>query len=248
MNRRTFAFVIFAVAMAAGCVRLGFWQLSRLAERRARNAAISARLDAPDVPVQSALSDSATAQYRQVQLAGRFDYEHEVIYTSRSRRGSPGVQLITPMRLVDGSAILVNRGWVYSPNGMSVDLAKWREGDWADVRGYLEAFTPDAPIGNVSTSSLARGVRHLVRDSVAAMIPYHVVPFIVIRRDGADSQGEVKHPFRLDLPAIDEGSHKSYAIQWFSFAVIAVVGIGAVILRGRQATSSPPRIAAKPTR
>lgn len=240
MNRRTLAFAVFAIAVALGCVRLGFWQLSRLAERRARNAAIAARLDAPPVPLATALADSASAEDRQVQFAGVFDYEHEVVYTSRTRRGSPGVQLITPMRLADGSAVLVNRGWVYSPNGISVDLSKWREGDSATVNGYLQAFAPSVASGPVSTPSSLRAVRHLVRDSLAALVPYPVAPLVVMRRDGAGDTGEVKHPFRVDLPALDEGPHKSYAIQWFAFAAIGLVGTGAVLARARKSAPAAP--------
>jgi len=235
MNRRTIAFVVFAIALAAGCVRLGIWQLSRLDERRARNAAISARLAEPRAPLSAALADGAGARYRQVQAAGRFDYEREIVHTSRTRRGAPGVQIVTPLILEGGSAVLVNRGWVYSPNGMTVDLQRWREGDSADVTGYLEAFAEpaDAGAGNVSTPSLPRGVRRLQRDSVAALFPYSVAPFVLVRRDGADQTGEVQHPFRVDLPALDEGAHRGYALQWFAFAFIAVAGTGAVLLRGQ---------------
>lgn len=233
MNRRTLGFVIFAVAVALGCVRLGFWQLSRLGERRARNAAIAARLDAPPESLATALADSASAEFRQVQLRGVFDYDHEIVYTSRTRRGSPGVQVITPMRMADGSAILVNRGWVYSPNGISVELAKWREGDSATVKGYLQSFVPPSSSGAVSTPSSPRAVRHLVHDSLVTLVPYRIASFVVMRRDGADDTGEVTHPFRPDLPALDEGPHKSYAIQWFSFALIGLIGTGAVLARSR---------------
>jgi surfeit locus 1 family protein len=239
MPRRTIAFIVFAVAMAAGCVRLGFWQLSRLEERRARNAAISARLEAPPVELSTALADSATAQNRQVRASGRFDYANEMVYTSRTRRGAPGVQLITPMRTADGTVVLVNRGWVYSPNGMSVEAPRWREGDTAVVSGYLEAFAVGA--GPVSTPSLSRGVRRLQRDSIGALLPYPVAPLVLVRRDGAEQQGEVQHPHRVDLPALDEGAHRSYALQWFSFAFIALAGTAAVVTRGRRAAGAAPR-------
>lgn len=236
MNRRTVAFIVFALVLAAVCVRLGVWQLSRLGERRAYNAAISARLAEPEGELSTIIPDSASARYRQVHAAGRFDYEHEIVHTSRTRRGAPGVQILTPLLLAGGGAVLVNRGWVYSPNGMSVDLARWHEGDSADVSGYLEAFADPASGGgvNVSTPSLPRGVRRLQRDSVAALLPYPVAPLILVRRDGADQAGEVQHPFRIDLPALDEGAHKGYALQWFAFAFIAVAGTVAVVLRGNR--------------
>jgi cytochrome oxidase assembly protein ShyY1 len=36
------------------------------------------------------------------------------------------------------------------------------------------------------------------------------------------------------MPALDEGPHRGYAIQWFAFAVIALVGAGAVVVRERR--------------
>jgi cytochrome oxidase assembly protein ShyY1 len=38
---------------------------------------------------------------------------------------------------------------------------------------------------------------------------------------------------RLTIPALDEGPHQSYAIQWFSFALVAVVGGVALSRRPR---------------
>jgi cytochrome oxidase assembly protein ShyY1 len=39
---------------------------------------------------------------------------------------------------------------------------------------------------------------------------------------------------RLEVPALDEGPHLSYAIQWFFFAAVAVVGAGYVVAQGRK--------------
>ena len=228
MSRRTIAFVVFAIAMGAGCVRLGVWQLSRLAERRERNATISARMLARPASFDDATRDSATARYRQVQLSGRYDYARQLIYTSRSRSGAPGVQLITPLETMPGAPpVLVNRGWVYAPDGMTVDLSQWGEGESATVVGYIEEFV--AARGAVTTSSVTRAVRHLVRDSIEARLGTAVAPFLVVQRLGSEQIGPILHPSRIEVPALDEGSHRGYAIQWFSFAAIAVIGVGAVV-------------------
>ena len=39
---------------------------------------------------------------------------------------------------------------------------------------------------------------------------------------------------RREMPALDDGPHRGYAIQWFSFAAIAIVGALAVVRRERR--------------
>src|SRR5256885_643269 len=117
MSRRTQLFLVLAFAAAALCVRLGVWQLSRLRQRRAWNAVIAARLAAPPVTPTALPADSGAAHYRTVHVAGRPDYAREVVLTNRSRQGSPGVEVLTPVRVAGSDTLLlVDRGWVYSPD------------------------------------------------------------------------------------------------------------------------------------
>ena len=122
MTRRNILAALLAVVVAAVCVRLGIWQLQRLGERRARNAAVSARLAAPPVSLNQLPGDPTAARYRRVRLTGTLDFDHEIVLIGRSRQGAPGVHIVTPLRL-DGSdrAVLVNRGWVYAPDAATVE-------------------------------------------------------------------------------------------------------------------------------
>jgi surfeit locus 1 family protein len=236
--RRTLAFIGLAIFLALGCVRLGIWQLSRLDERRARNEVVVARLKEPPTSFAEVARDSGVARYRQVRLSGRYDYEHELVLALRTRRGAPGVNIITPLLVGRGdTAVLINRGWVYAPDAMRIDLAKWREGDSAMVVGYVDQFSSGS--GPVSTSSVLRGVTRLDRDSIASELPYAVAPLLVVQRLGAEQGEVVQHPFRIDLPRLDEGSHRGYAIQWFAFAAIAVVG-AMVVAKRPKPKGAPP--------
>jgi surfeit locus 1 family protein len=229
---RLLLFLAIALAATLGFARLGWWQLDRLGERRAANAAVASRFDAPPVPLSEVLADTATARYRRTAVRGTWDYANELVLTSRSRQGSPGVHVITPLKPLDGSpAVLVNRGWVYAADGMTVDLAVWVEGDTGDVSGFVETYTNNA--GPVATPSAVRGVRRLTADSVAARIPYPIAPVLVVQQDTAAAAG-MSHPVRIEPPALGEGSHRSYAIQWFAFAAITIIGTLAVIRKERR--------------
>lgn len=235
MPRRTLLFAIVALVAAAGCVRLGFWQLSRLHQRRALNAVVASRLRMPEATSLAGLpADTAEARFRRVRLRGRYDYAHEVRLTGRSRNGSPGVDVVTPLLLPDTNvAVLVNRGWVYSPNGADADLSRWREGDSATVVGFVN--TLGAPRGDARSASARRGsVRWIDDRAMAREAGYAVTPFTVVQQGDSAAAGSSRPdstPARLEVPPLDEGPHLSYAFQWFSFAAIAVVGIGIFIAR-----------------
>ena len=228
---RILTFLAVALVAALGFVRLGLWQLDRLGQRQAANAIIAERLQGRPVPLIAVLTDTADARYRPTSVRGVWDYGNELVLTTRSRNGSPGVYVLTPLRPEGGGpAVLVNRGWIYAADGMTADLAVWHEGDTAEVSGFVETYTHGA--GAVSTSSAARGVRRLTADSIAARIPYPLAPVLVVQQDTAKAAG-TNHPVRLEPPVLDEGSHRSYALQWFAFATITVIGALAVVAKER---------------
>ena len=209
MQRRDVVAVVSAVLVAAVCVRLGIWQLDRLHQRRARNAAWAARLALPPLELRGGGAIPAdSARQRRVVAHGVYDFAAERTWGGRSFQGTPGVALITPLRLAAGAAVLVDRGWAPSPDAFHVDHTLYREPDTATVTGI--ALIPPRGRGDVS---------------VAGFLPF------VIQLETHDPTAGL--PRRWPLPALDNGPHLSYAIQWFSFAVIALVGTAVLIRRGR---------------
>ncbi len=207
MQRRDVTLGVVALLVAAGCVWLGVWQLDRLQQRRARNRLAEARLALPllevrrDIPVDS-------ARQRRVIARGVYDFAAEKSWPGRSFEGTPGVALITPLRLADGSAVLVDRGWVPSPDAFHVDHALYHEPDPAIVTGM--AMVPPRGRGDVDVTGF--------------------LPFI-IQLEGPDPATRL--PRRWPAPVFDNGPHLSYAIQWFSFALIALVGTAVLIRKSR---------------
>jgi surfeit locus 1 family protein len=225
---RTRVFLGVAVAAAAVCIRLGFWQLHRRTERQARNALIVSRLDSAAVDVTTLPHDTALARFRRARVTGVPDYEHELIFAARSYRGSPGVNFLTPVRIPGrDTAVIVNRGWVYSPDGSTVDETKWR-----DTSSTFTGYAEELP--SVAGSSYASRPRVIARLSYAAVtkaLPYPVAPFYLVAL--GDSVIAPDRLARLTVPPLDEGPHLNYAIQWFAFALIALVGAGVVVKQQR---------------
>jgi surfeit locus 1 family protein len=209
MPARTWIPLLAAVIVAAVCIRLGLWQLDRLEQRQARNATIAGAFREPPLPAEIAARDSAT-RFRRVTVTGRWDYAREMTVGGRTRNGSPGVHVLTPAILEDGTEIIVNRGWVYSPDAHTIDLPRWNEGNRAHFIGYVDELP----------SSL--------RDSSASM-------YAVALPDSGAAAEDGDRPARLNAPAFaDEGPHLNYAVQWFSFAAIALIGTPLVLRRQRR--------------
>jgi len=234
MARRTLWFVLFALVAAAVCVRLGFWQLARNAERREVNARVSARLLEPPAPFAAVAPLGDSARFRRVTLTGVADYAHEVVHAARTNGGSPGVHLLTPVRIAgsDG-AVLVNRGWVYSPDGVAVDHARWREGDTLQVTGFVEHFLA-APRPAAGVPRTDRVVRTVDRDEIVRLTGTAVAPVYVVATEVESRPAHAgEPPVRLTPPELGTGPHLGYAIQWFAFAAIALIGTSVVLAKRR---------------
>ncbi len=229
---------VFIVAACAVCVRLGIWQLDRLAQRRAYNAQVAARLDQGTEPLRDAFArDTADARWRHVVGTGVALYDQEVVLSARTFSGSPGVWLVTPLSL-EGTDTLVAlvRGWVYSANGRTINFANWRESDTIAVDGRLDEFQRPSR-GAPRSPTDARAFRWLERDTLAAEWGAPVAPMLVYQFGdtigGYEQTGGVT-PARFPVPTMDEGPHKSYAFQWFSFSIVFLVGYVAVVVSSRR--------------
>src|SRR5437667_633363 len=139
MNNRRWMRATFAVAaclLAIVFTSLGFWQLRRLAERRAQNAVLSSRRFHSPIELGDIARDTGAARFRRVRISGAYDYSHQFALTLRTRNGSPGVDIITPVtRAGTDTLVLVNRGWIYAPDGITADLSRWPEGDSVNTIG-----------------------------------------------------------------------------------------------------------------
>jgi surfeit locus 1 family protein len=219
---RKWVLSILAISFAILCISLGFWQLRRLSARQTANALMASRRFAPEVPLDSLPKDTATAHFRRARVRGVYDYPNEIVLTLRGRNGSPGVNILTPIRRAGSdTAVLVNRGWVYSPDGVSVDTKQWREQDSVDANGFVEVFPTMGPF-DAPNPARPRSMRRLDRAGMRQLFPYPIANYYIVLTDSARSGSG---PPRVEPAQLDEGPHRNYAIQWFSFAAISIVGL-----------------------
>ncbi|MGH7504088.1 MAG: SURF1 family protein [Longimicrobiales bacterium] len=233
ITRAGIAGTIVVLIVAAVCVRLGIWQLDRLGQRRERNAALESRMALPALAVARVVADSAGLTFRRARAEGTFDDAHTIVLPGRSYQGVPGVHLLTPLVLPDASgALLVNRGWVPAADAATVDFEALETAGDTAVEGILLPFPGHgaslAPGSTAASDSSFRRVWFAIDESaLRAQFPYPLGEVELQLLPGTD---RAHIPRAVPPPALDEGPHRGYAIQWFSFATIAIVGWIALLL------------------
>jgi surfeit locus 1 family protein len=126
---------VLVIAAVLVMVRLGFWQLDRLAQRRAFNERVQVQLAADTIQLspQNLDLDLYNMEYREAVISGQYDHERQVALRNQDWQGNLGVHLLTPL-MIEGEdrAILVDRGWVPYEDFTIGNLAKF------DVPGTVQ--------------------------------------------------------------------------------------------------------------
>jgi surfeit locus 1 family protein len=208
------------------CLRLGFWQLDRLHQRRAANEIALAARAAPVVSLDSENVADRSLAGRRVRTSGHYDHTHDVVLRGKAYNGAPGVEIVSPLVLEGGRrAVLVHRGFLPTPDAVTVQTDSVREFGKVRVEGIAE------PIGSGTGDRLERAHgmtwARLDLNALSASMPYQLAPIYI--RQSPDSSLP-QFPRRLEPPVIGDGPHLNYAIQWFAFAGMALV-FGLVIWR-----------------
>jgi surfeit locus 1 family protein len=227
---------VLAVLVAVVCVRLGLWQLERLDQRLARNAAYREAfalpiLDLRGDTLEAVIRRPAGYVYRRARVVARPDAGREVVWRGRSLQGHPGVNILTPYPL-DRGVVLVNRGWAASPDAAHVDLSRLGEPAAGAPVGILIPLTvgPSAAAPRVLELGGARVLT--VQRPDPAVLAEHLPGLLPVYLQQVPTPGDPPAPTRLPIPDLtDRGPHLGYALQWFSFAAIACIGFLTVLFR-----------------
>lgn len=226
MRPRTLVAALAVVAVASVCVRLGFWQISRWHEKQALNGTMRHALEEPAIPLAGQLPPLDSLLHRRVEVRGTFDLAHQVLLSARSNAGAPGVHVVTPLRLSDRPlAILVDRGWLYSPDAATARPQDFPELGELTIVGVAEPARRGAGGAALraipADSARVYSARWIDLDSLRTRIPYALAPFTLRQLPGS---GVPENPRRLAPLPFDESMHVSYAVQWFLFAAILIGG------------------------
>lgn len=222
---------VLIVVLTVTFVLLGRWQLERLDEVRAENQLVVARTELPPIDLTDLVGsiDEEELEYRRVVATGVYASDEEVLQRSRAHRGQNGFHVLTPLTLEDGRGVLVRRGWVpFELDTPPVDEAAPPSGE-VTVTGFLQRSEEQRGLGPTDPDEgeldvvFRADVPRLARQVASPLFP------MVLSLDGQRPPPSGRLPVPAAPPALDEGNHLSYALQWFSFAAIAAIGYAAVL-------------------
>ena len=233
------------VAVGVSFTGFGVWQLQRHDARMERNDLALARMAAAPADLAAVLAQADAEgsghldrlAYRRVRVSGTFDPAFEVLRRPVSRDGMPGYHVVTPLVQADGRAVLVERGWIPQeldrvpvaeapPPAGEVTIEGWLFPTERPPTGALASLAPRDP-----AEGRLRTVAYVDDERLARQMPYDLEAAIVLYDPPPRAPGDRTLPLPPPRPEIGAGSHLGYAIQWFSFAFIAVVGYAALMRR-----------------
>lgn len=243
LRRRSWFLV--TVAVSVGCLSLASWQMGRRSERRTENAAAIAGRAQPVLELGATPFGTVLAQ-RRVVARGVFDHSAEVILRGHLLTGAPGVQVVTPLRLVGSdSAVLVNRGFVPAADGATPDFPVPAEPGEVGIEGIALAVPVTSDGGRPVTGAGGTSWRRLDLLALRTKLPYPVMDVYILAAPDSARRG---WPRRIEAPPLGEGNHLSYALQWVGIAA-AVFGFGLFFILGvgrGSVSAAPPAPPAPP--
>jgi surfeit locus 1 family protein len=211
--------LVAALAVAALTARLGVWQLDRAAQKIALQSVIDQRRDLPVLPGEAlakTLADADLQIHRRIALQGRWIASATVFLDNRQMDQRVGFFVLTPLRLADGSAVVVQRGWVSRDQLDRTKLpAVPTPDDTVEVVGRIDPRP--GRLYELGEATQGRIRQNLDLASFASELGIALRPVSVLQEDGPDDR-LLRH---WPMQAIDDVSrHRGYAFQWFSLSAL----------------------------
>jgi cytochrome oxidase assembly protein ShyY1 len=250
MNVRWIVAALGVLVLAAVCVQLGRWQFHRLDERKARNEVTRTNLAAAPAPIDQILGAPGVVgdqhAWRTAVVKGRYDASKQVILKYRNVEDKPGFEIVTPLILADGKAVLVDRGFLarQSSELMPLHVPAVPTGD-VTVTGRLQRSERG---GHTNGGTPDDGTARLINGpDYAKVLGLNLYDgyLTVDKQEPANDAAFAGFPG----PEIDDGPHFFYALQWFFFALLAIGGLvyfSRQEVRGGKSADQEPEVADRP--
>ena len=207
---------------------LSNWQWHRLQDRQVVNAEIQAQINKEPIPITELMADidgaksvPENSQWRTVEITGVWLQDNQVLVRKKSLESDLGLWVVTPLKLADGTIVMINRGWTAAANS-AVD----------------SPVVSDVPIGTIEVLGRLRDVTErtkpaptdLPEGQVDRIVPTEIVDSpdtltnAYVEMTASRPESRTSEIRSLPAPEVTEGAHRSYAIQWIFFEIMTVIG------------------------
>jgi cytochrome oxidase assembly protein ShyY1 len=219
--------------LAAVMVGLGFWQLDRFHQRSAINARIDAGSTATPVPLATVLpavgpAPADSVVWTRVTATGTYDPSHQILARARTVGDNVGFEVLTPLVLGNGTAVIVDRGWIPpAASATSAPPVPAAPAGPVTVTGRLHAPESRASAPEPFAGGLA--VRRIGPAALSSTMPYPLYGGYVTM----DGQVPPASPVFVAIPADHENAamNAGYVVQWWAFALLTLCGYGYLAFR-----------------
>jgi cytochrome oxidase assembly protein ShyY1 len=224
------AFIALVVGFAVICYTLlAPWQFGREEQRQAQERAIAAADAAPPVPLAELAPAGATVgpdvEWRRVVATGTYLPESEAVVRLRVVDGRPAVEVLTPLRLDDGRVITVDRGWVAVGNGLQTPAYPAPPHGTVTVTARLHADEADPSDRPVVRGDGPPQLYALDSRVLGATVGLDLASGYLQLEDGAPGVlGPL--PVTPSVGGLAPFTNFSYALQWLTFGLIALIALG----------------------
>lgn len=229
---------LLVLALTASFIALGFWQLARNNHKHALVREARAAFAAPAPDITTAVTEGGRAEAK-----GHYDPEHEVLLRNQVHDGKDGNDVLTPLVMQNGAAVLVDRGWTASVGITGNRLVTVTQAGDVVVRGIAHTSSTLSPQDTVSDTGGQLALPRVDLARIGQGLPYKLQP------NWIQAQAQIPEPIAgapllPQPPAPDQVNHMEYTIEWFSFALIGIIGwpvalIGFSRRRGGFSTPGP---------
>ena len=215
---------VLVAALIISTFCLGIWQLHRLDERQTYNDLFESRSSQPTTSLLGLLENSEEITdifYRSAEVYGEFDLSRQIYVVNKAQDGVAGVHVVSALKVQDQNFyVAVNRGFV----PRAVYLEERQEdlsppGGITNVKGLVAADKED-------TRGYGDEVAEIDLDALSSYWEIPLAPVVLQEQ----FENDVKQiPIPLPAPDLSEGPHLSYAVQWFIFMTIGLIGYPIVL-------------------
>ncbi|WP_431727674.1 SURF1 family cytochrome oxidase biogenesis protein [Verrucosispora sp. TAA-831] len=241
LTPRWLGILALTLVLASIMVMLGNWQLDRYHGRTAVNERIDAGLRMDPVPLREAVPapsggpgsvGPAPAEDRtfiRVIATGRYDTDNVVLVRGRTVDSKVGFEVLTPLVLADGTAVLVNRGWVPPAPGGAMAQPEVPATPPGEVTVEGRVHASESGSGNVARREGRLETRRVAVPQLAAQMPYPVHGAYVL----LDEQTPAADPVFRAVPVghANNWQNLGYVVQWWIFAAMTLFGYGWIARR-----------------
>jgi cytochrome oxidase assembly protein ShyY1 len=248
LTARWLGLLVTTLALAAAMVFLGRWQLHRYEERSEINDRIAAGSSGSAAPIEQVLPlptgapgtvgdrPADDAAWRRVTVTGVYDDAHDVLVRGRTVDGSVGFEVVTPLVREDGTAILVDRGWI-PPSAKGPTAAPEvpaAPGGTVTVTGRVHPS--ESGVAAMVTVDGRTEIRRIVIGSVSRSVNrYPMFDAYLLAVDGIPGATAVT----VGVPTQSAWQNAAYVAQWWLFAGLTLFGFGYLLRKEHQQRTGP---------